>query len=195
MYGLTTTTGPAEEPIELALAKKHLRIDHDDEDTLIEAWIKAARELTEVHCSKRWVTQSVRATFDSWPGDGIIRLPIEPVSAIGSVKYLDANGTLTTIGSSNYQSRLDGSPPIIAGVANYYWPSVQYGAMNPVRVEFTAGYGAASAVPASVKAAMLLCLGYWDQNRGGEPSETPAALGMPAGARALLMSLWSGNYS
>ncbi len=195
MYGLTTTTGPAEEPIELALAKKHLRIDHDDEDTLVDAWIKAARELTEAHCSKRWVTQSVRATFDSWPGDGIIRLPIEPVTAIASVKYLDRDGTLTTISGSNYQSRLDGSPPIIAGVANYYWPAVQYGALSPVRVEFTAGYGAASAVPATVKAAMLLCLGYWDENRGNEPLLSHLSRGIPPGALALLASVSSGNYS
>jgi peptide/nickel transport system permease protein len=54
-----TTTAPASEPITLTEAKAHLRVDFDDDDTLITAMIAAARGYVEEHCNRALLTQTV----------------------------------------------------------------------------------------------------------------------------------------
>ncbi|MBP3957345.1 phage gp6-like head-tail connector protein [Gemmata sp. G18] len=84
---------------------------------------------------------------------------------------------------------LDHSPPLIAPAASRYRPATQYGAIQSVTIELTAG-GEPAAVPESAKAAILLCLAYWYENRG----DMPAAVGMPSGAKLLLDLLSTGAY-
>ena len=194
MYGLTTTVAPGEEPITLAEAKRHLRIDHDDEDTLIAMWIQAAREMVEGYTGRRLVDQTVRVRFDCWPADGVIRLPVEPVSAVTSVKYYDADGTEQTLSAILYQTWLDHSPPLVLAAADgTAWPTLQSGKAGAVTVTVTTGYGDAEVVPAMAKVAMLEILGSWDENRADQ--NVLIARGIPPNARAKLDLLWNGSYS
>lgn len=186
MYGLTTITGPASEPVTLAVAKAHLRIDHDAEDALITGWIAAARGLTESYTGKRWVTQSLRLTLGGWPDDAEIRLPVEPVSAVTAVKYVDVDGTERTLDAGLYQTWLEHSPPLLLPAVGESWPDLQTEKRRAVVVEFTAG-DAADAVPELAKTAILLTLGNWDENRG-------SAGQLPESARAILDLLWNGSY-
>lgn len=198
MYGLTVITAPASEPVSLALAKAHLRIDHDAEDTLITGWVKAARELTELYTGKRWITQSLRLTLSEWPIDctsgidGAIRLPVDPVSAITLFQYFDAAGVEQTLTSSDYQTWFDHGPPLVCPAIGERWPDLQSGKVAPIKLEFTAGVSAGS-VPEGVKTAILLCLGHWDENRGDQ--NALIARGLPPGAKAHLDLLWNGAYS
>lgn len=192
MYGLTVLTPPAAEPVSLETAKVHLRVDHDEEDALIAGWIAAAREMTELHTGKRWVTQTLRLTLGAWPC-GEIRLPVEPVASVGSVSYFDQAGAGQEIG--DFQTWLDHSPPLVCPAPQGYWPALQVGRLAPIAIEFTAG-GNVNAVPEAVKTAILLTLGYWDQNRGDgtEGSSDPRALGLSPGAVRLLNLHWTGAY-
>jgi uncharacterized phiE125 gp8 family phage protein len=205
VYGLSTTTGPAEEPISLARAKAHLRVDHDAEDEGIAGWIVAARQLTESHTGRRWIEQELRLTLADWPCEelgrayGAIPLPVAPVISVEAVKYYATGGTLTTLAADLWQTWLDHAPPLVAPAPSTVWPTVQVDRLAAVQVEFTAGYGGESAVPEQAKAAMLLCLAYWYENRGDGMDLTmmnglPLALGMPPGARRLLDSIATGNY-
>lgn len=205
MYGLTTTTGPAEEPVSLERAKVHLRVDHDVEDSLIASWLIAAREMSEIHTGRRWISQAVRLTLQDWPCEeiggvhGAILLPTDPVLSVESVKYYATTGTLTTLAVSEYQTWLDHSPPLVAPAPTKVWPTVQADRLAAVQVAFTAGYADATAVPEGAKAAILLCLAYWYENRGDGMDPTvmnglPQAMGIPAGARRLLDSLANGSY-
>lgn len=202
MYGLSTITPPGEEPVTLDRAKLHLRIDHDAEDDLVTAWIKAARELTEGHTGRRWCEQEWRLTLADWPctDDGVggaVRLPAEPVTAVTKVEYYAAGGTLTELDEDDdWQAWLDHSPPLVAPAPARSWPACQAGRLGAVRVEFTAGYGTADDVPESAKAAILLCLGYWYEHRGDseDPAGLPASLGLPPAAKRLLDSLMTGAY-
>lgn len=199
MYGLTTITPPSAEPLTLERAKTHLAIDHEDSDDWIRGAIAAARELTERYTGRRWINQTLRMTLDDWPdcldpldamfdADGRIRIPIEPVIAIGSVKYLDADKVEQTIDAEDLDTWLDHSPPLVAYAST--WPSVGEW-MGAVRVEFTAGYGAAAGdVPDMVRTAMLICLGLWDSERGDQ--NVLIARGLPPAAKALLDNLWTG---
>jgi uncharacterized phiE125 gp8 family phage protein len=121
VYGLTTITGPASEPVTLAVAKAHLRIDHDDENALIEDWIKSARELAEAHTGRRFVTQQVRVTLGAFPcdPDDIIRLPVGPVASVDSLTYTDEAGATQTLAADvEYQAWLDHNPPLLAPPSN-----------------------------------------------------------------------------
>ena len=222
MYGLSLITPPAEEPVSLARAKLHLRVDHDAEDELIGGWIAAARTLTEKHANRRWVEQQLRLTMTDWPDGGggswvesyiarttglsaagicgAIPLPVEPVTSVDAVKHYDLGGTLRTLtADTQYQTWLDHSPPLVAPAPLTVWPTVQTGRLQAVLIEFTTGYGAAGDVPEQAKAAILLCLGYWYENRGDGMDLTmmnglPQALGMPPGAKRLLDMMATDGY-
>ncbi len=45
--------------IDLAKAKLHCRVDHDDEDTLIEAYIDAANEQIQAHLDRKVIATEV----------------------------------------------------------------------------------------------------------------------------------------
>lgn len=200
MYGLVTIAGPTQEPVTVAEAKLHLRIDHSADNDEIASFIKTVRRLTEEYCSKRWVEQTLRLTLPAWPCNGIVRLPVEPVKSVASVKYLDADGVLQTISNTLYQTWLDGSPPIIAPgspvARNVCWPTLQTGDIAPIRIEFTAGYGSAASVPDEVKTAMKLWLTYWYENRGDgrDPNSGLESIGMPPAVRRILSLVESGRY-
>ena len=57
--------------IDLDVAKKHLRIDHSDEDTLIQLYIDAAQEQIESHLQLR--VQDVPADPAEPAPDGFVR--------------------------------------------------------------------------------------------------------------------------
>lgn len=207
MYGLSRVAPPAEEPIALDRAKEHLRValSMTADDNLITGWIKAAREMTEDHTGRAWITQTWRLSLADWPcpdGDeygGCVRLPVQPVTAVTGVSYTDTAGTVQTLAGTEWQTWLDHRPPLVAPAPYKVWPVTQTGRLAAVQVVFTAGYGGAAAVPEMAKAAMLLCLGYWYENRGDGRDPTsmlglPQTLGVPPAARNLLATLMTGAY-
>jgi len=202
VYGLSLITPPSEEPVSLERAKLHLRVDDDAEDDLITALITAARQYTESHTSKRWVSQGLRLTLPEWccgAGDecGVLRLPCEPVSSVESVKYYATTGTLTTlVAGTDYQTWLDHFPPLVAPAPSKTWPTVETGRLGAIQIEFTAGYADAASVPENVKSAVLLCVGHWYEHRGDsdDPNAIPASMGIPPSAKRLLDNLATGAY-
>lgn len=216
-YSLETTAEPAQEPVTVAAAKLHCRVDLDAEDELFDVWVPAARRVCEDASRRRFVTQTVRLTLPGWvdcPGEwpgglaglyltGLypadyahaIRLPVEPVSAVTGVQYYAASGALTTLAADQYQTWLAHSPPLLLPAPNCYWPALEGGRAGAVRVTFTAGYGNQAAVPADAKNAVLLTVGYWYRNRGdGKDPAAVQALGLPPGAERLLRHLSTGAY-
>jgi uncharacterized phiE125 gp8 family phage protein len=201
VYGLTTTVEPAEEPVDVPLARLHVRLDHAEEDGLIREWIAAARRYTETHCGRRWIEQTVELTLDEWPDladyrfrADEIRIPVEPVSSVSSVTYYDEDGAQQTFSSSSYWTALKGSPPIVVPKDGVEWPDLHEGRPEAIAVTFKAGVANAMLVDPRVKEAILLTLTYWSENRGGEEGEAPTSRGLPAGAIRLLDSMWTGAY-
>ncbi len=60
-------TPPAFEPIDLDLAKAHLRVDYSDDDGYIQALITAAREYCETVMGRSVMTQTWQLNRDSFP--------------------------------------------------------------------------------------------------------------------------------
>lgn len=159
------TIQPSAEPVTLDQAKLQCRVEHAEEDTLITALIKSARELAEHRTQRAFITRTGVWTADRFCGNKIA-FPVSPVQSITSITYVDANGDEQTIDSSVYV--LDNS-----GDGKHYlrlkygqsWPSVR-DQFDAFKVTFVAGYGTADAVPAAVKQWMLLAIDAYYKNRG-----------------------------
>lgn len=182
---LTLVTAPAAEPLSTAEAKAHARIDGTDSDTLIDAYIKAARLVTEDRYGVALVTQTWDLALDRFPCGGThdpyaaIDVPRPPLQSVTSVTYTDTAGTATVLSSSLYQVQATGRamPGRIAPAYAQTWPATR-DVMAAVTVRFVAGYGLAAAVPEDVKTAIKFLVAHWYENReivgaGGRPDMLP----------------------
>ena len=92
--GLTLVTAPPANPLSLEEAKAHLRVDHTDEDDLIEIYIKAATDYIDGRSGflgRCIVRQTWRLVIDGFH-DNEIKIPLPPLRSVNSVKYDDADG-------------------------------------------------------------------------------------------------------
>lgn len=164
---LILTSGPAVEPVSLAEAKLHLRIESTDtnEDNLLSALIKAAREMVERESRHALITQSWRLVRDSWP-DEVIELPLPPLQSVASVQYIDDADVTYTLSSSVYEVDTSSTPGRVILKRNQTWPTTTLAGRNGVRVNYTCGFGTAgSNVDEALRLAMKLLIASWYEHR------------------------------
>lgn len=168
MFGLSLVTAPTAEPLSLSEAKRHLRVAEaiGADDEYIDALIVAARLYVEEYTSRQLCTATWDLVLDEFPCEGdVILIPKAPLVSVTSITYLAATtGTLTTWTGSYYRVQNTTAPGRIGLAYGQTWP-LTYGVIGQVTVRFVAGYGAASAVPKTLKQAMLLLIGHWYTNR------------------------------
>lgn len=182
---LELVTAPAVEPLTLAEAKEHLRVETDftKDDNLITNKIKTAREKVESMAKQSLINTTFDFFLDGWPGtrvyrdrvpDGpgrywgrVIELPVCPLVSVTTITYLDASDTEQTLSPSTYRVST-GKPGIITLKRSESWPTAPI-QTDAIRVRYVAGYGATGAsVPSCLKDAMLYALGCLYENRGEE---------------------------
>lgn len=161
--GLVLTTGPASEPITLAEAKAHCRVDSSDDDALITALIVAMRQRAEALTGRALITQQWQLTGEAFPV-GALGLPRPPLVSVETIKYLDANGTLQTLSTGAYDVVLSELLGTVAPKWGTTWPTIR-SQIGAVQINFTAGYGAAAAVPQAIKSWMLCYIAAAYDNR------------------------------
>ena len=150
------TVAPTEMPVSLDEAKAHLHVDHDDQDDLISAQIKAATAWLDGYSGilgRALVTQTWRQEFGRFAER--MALPLSPVTAIESVTYFDADNLQQTLDASVYALLADARGAYVALQPVQSWPSV-YRRYDAVSITFTAGYGAVEDVPEPIRQAILL---------------------------------------
>jgi uncharacterized phiE125 gp8 family phage protein len=157
---LSLVTGPASEPLTTAEAKLQSRVDSDQtaEDALIDEYVAGARQHFERQTGRQVITATWQVTLDRFPaGRTPIRLPKPPLLSVVSVTYTDTSGTTQTWSADDYQAVAPSGPYAAPGLLFpkplKSYPST-YSGPAAVTVEFTAGYGAAAAVPEVVKDAL-----------------------------------------
>lgn len=187
-YTNTQLTEPASEPVTLALAKRHLAIDHADDDALLTLDIGAARELCEAATGRIFGARTFRLTIYQWPEDGWIRIPVEPLVSVQAVKYVDEDGVIQTVSASDYALWLDYSPPTISLKTAFTYPSTDPDTPGAITVEYTAG----GAAPKMLQKAILLILEDWQENPDGNNESSDGTRGIPDAAAAILGNLWTG---
>lgn len=178
---IVLTTPPDTEPVTLAEAKAHLKVDTTDDDALIGTLISAARSKAEWNTGRAFITQGWTSAADCWPESGVFELPFPPLQSVASVTAYALDGTATVLDPATYQVDTVSSPARLALNANAS-PPVNLRALNAVEIAFTAGYGnAESDVPALIREAILEIVADMYINRGdvGEIPLTATALLAP----------------
>lgn len=169
-------TAVAVEPITLAEAKLHLRVDSTADDPLITALITAARETAEHYAGRALAAQTLEMALDEFPDDdGAITLDMPPVASVSSIIYTDANGAAQTLAAAKYALSTYGDSRTVAPTYGNNWPSTR-DIPDAVRIQYVTG---SAACPKAAVSAMLLIIGRLYEERGD-------ASDIPAGAKALL---------
>lgn len=159
---------PDVEPISLSEAKTYLKVDHNDEDTLIATLIKAAREYIESHIGRAMITQTIEAVYDDW----CIILPLANAQSVTSVKYYDNNGNQQTWDAANYTLEAKGEPNSIVRNVDVTYPVLSLPKRDRVEVIYVAGFGDdADSVPAELKIMMYKVLSEFYEHREDRPWE------------------------
>ena len=177
---LILISGPAVEPVTLAEAKAHLRVDGTAEDTLVASLIVTSRLHVEAVAGLALVTQSWSWYIDAWPPGPpghAVKLPMRPIQSIAAVRLYDEAGTATTLDPATYFLDGTAAPPRLIRHGAVPWTRPGRVA-NGIEVAFTAGYGNAAAdVPAPIRQAVLLLVAHWYEHRSPvEEGTHPAPL-------------------
>ena len=169
------TVAPTETPITVGELKEHVRQTGDDENDTLSAMIDAATAYLDGYSGvlgRCLVTQTWAQSFDGFPDGDDLRLPFPDVAAV-TVTYRDDADVLQTLSASSYRLAADALGSKVALDDDATWPTT---AIRPdaVTVTMTAGYGAASAVPAILKHAVKTLAAAMYEGREGQMTGSPA---------------------
>jgi uncharacterized phiE125 gp8 family phage protein len=165
---LTRQTAPTVEPVTLAEAKAHLRVDTATDDSYIATLITAAREWVEEYLDRALVHQQYVMRLDSFPYE--FELPRPPMATSGTatavvVTYTLGDDSTATLSSTQYRVDRNATPGVVRQLRAGTWPG-NLDDQNAVTVTWWAGYGASgTSVPAAIRHAILMLVGFWYDNR------------------------------
>lgn len=193
---LVRVSEPVVEPVSLAEAKQHLRIDSDfnEDDSYVVSLITAARHWVENYVDRTLIRTQLRMKLDYFP-TWDLPLPRPPVMAdTVTVQYVPSDSALgySLTPFTNFRTDRDSTPGIIRPQWNGTWPTCR-GAENDVVISWWAGYGTTGAdVPVPARHAMLLVLSHWFRNR--ESVSDGRFAPVPLSAETLLGTVNWGQY-
>ena len=171
---LLLTSAPALEPITLAEAKNHLKVDETDDDTLISSLITSARMHVETELNRALITQGWSVFRDRWPQSGQLSLPLAPVQGVSAITLYSADGTSSAYALGNVEIDTISDPARLT-LTTTASPPEPGRRTNGIEIAITAGYGPAAAnVPEPIRQAILMLTAHWYENR------EPVALGAQA---------------
>ena len=208
MLILRRIIAPTVEPITVATAKAHCRVDLSNDDDLFGLYISAAREYAEKRLNRALISQTWQLSLDTFPWGGYragpgtrnaykfsndywsagmsILLPRPPLIQVTSITYLDQTGTRQTLDPTQYIVDPASEPARIVPFVGTYWPYLQAYQPSGVQVTYTAGYGAGpSSVPADIQLALLMLVGHYYENREATSQGLPVT-NIPLAVDALL---------
>lgn len=163
---LRTVTPPTGGLITLDQAKAQCRVDHDDDDDLIDALVMAATDLIERETQRKYLAQTLEWVTETWSER--MCLPIAPGgdcsnAAIVSVKYMDLTSTQQTLDPSLYWDRPVGRTRALIRQWYAVWPLLGDGAERVViRINITSTI---ADVPPGVVHACKMLVSHFYENR------------------------------
>jgi len=167
-HRIQLVTAPTAQPIDIADAKAHLRVEHSDDDVLIDNLIKTAIAFVDVKgaLGKAMISQTWREWYAPNPTQIVVSLG--PVQSVSAIKYYDANNTLQTDTLSNYLVLGTSTRTTVKPKSGYNWPT-SFVRDDAIAIEYVIGYGSSQTdVPATIKQALLMLVSHYYENRENE---------------------------
>lgn len=181
---LKLKTAPSAQAISLADVKTYLRIDDNDEDSLLTRLISAAVSNVEEYMGRALVQQTWTLWLDHFPTkerrnaptEGVYHLPVgffdlarrtielprPPLSSVNFLKTYDTANTATTFDASRFYVDSASEPGRIALNSGETWPAGPFREINSVEIEFVSGYGIADTdIPAILREALTETVKYY----------------------------------
>jgi len=177
MVTIFTTTPTLDDVISVADLKSHLRVDVNDDDALIEAFRDTAISFVQQITNRVLGDVDAVVYLDKWQN---VTLDVGPVNTIESVEYIDENGNVQTLPTTNWFSDIAGAH---GRIRFHDVPSLYDYALNRVIVNCNVGH-AENAIPAPVIHAIRLLVGHMYENRTA--AEIRSVNEIPFGVHSLL---------
>ncbi len=144
---------PAAPAITLDDAKRNLRIDGNELDALVMAWVQGVTDHAEHLMGRAILSQVWRVTVDSWRDP--IPLPRPPLLTVLAVRMREADGHWRVIPPERYLADADREPALLHWLAGAPLPSLDP-AMGAVQIDYVCGYGADTAsTPPAIRLYLL----------------------------------------
>lgn len=173
--GLRIITPPEDEPVDLDDVKTSLGETGTDSDTLIGMAVASGRQSIEQVLGRVLMPQTWELVLDEFPCSEI-RIPLQPVQSIVSIKYDDADGLEQTVSPDDYVFDETNIYPWVVPLSTG-WPAT-LSAVNAVRVRFLAGYPSAADVPAPLRMAVILMATQFYSMRGASSTSVTGGTGI-----------------
>lgn len=159
----TTVPGTA---LPVRALKDHLRLgsgfaDDGLQDGLIESYLRAAMAMIEGRIGKVLIARRFLWTLEDWRSGSEQALPVAPVTAVVSLRLVDAAGGSVLVAAGRYKLVQDTHRPKLAAVGSAL-PDVPTD--GRAEVVFDAGFGASWALvpPDLAQAVLLLAAEYYE---------------------------------
>jgi len=177
--------------VSVADAKTYMRVDHSDDDELIEAFIEAAtaqiegRYGTLGRAIRRQTWDYVLEAFPDTDCDQSIELPLPPLIDVITVSYTDAAGDIQTFETGEFEVDTNSVPGRVRPVNGGYWPTANEDAYGAVRIRFLAGYPD-DEVPVTLALAIKIMVADMYENRESITGQNVNQVSIPTTAERLL---------
>jgi uncharacterized phiE125 gp8 family phage protein len=158
---------PVAQPLTLADAKDQLRIDAADilQDVYIGGLIAAAHRSVESTLGYPIMRQKRQTQAEGFPSNGGMWLGTGDNLIVDQVEYMGSNGVPVVLANTGYAVDAVSRPARILPAFNTPWPTLRAREVGAVKVDWTAGWANAAAVPADIVHAIKLMIGHWFENR------------------------------
>lgn len=181
-------TPPSVRILSLIEAKAHLRVDHGDDDTLIEALILAAESYLDGWSGvlgRCLISQEWAISRECWP-ESCFELMFPDVSSI-VVTYRDEADVEQTLEATNFYLLEGASCSLLQWKDSFTAPSL-FDRGDAVTATVIAGYGETpDKIPAAIIHAAKLMIGSWYEQRENHVAmASVSSLPAPVAAEALI---------
>lgn len=176
-------TPPETPQVSVEDVKRHLRVDHSDDEDYLDQIVAAATDYLDGRSGvlgRCLGYQTWRLDCQGPSATGVLPIDLPPVQSITKIEAI-FEGTLSEWPSNRWLLQFDGERAFAVPAEGFAWPPRDR-RTDALQVTFVSGYEGGA--PAPVRQAILLLAGLLYENREGAPSAKMDEL--PFGISALI---------